>query len=245
LVDILLESVNLLSVLGVAALVVLTAKPFRTSGVPYLVAVPAGFGLMTVAFSIQFLQPLFLPGPTALASTGEAVSTLIGTYGTLFIAFAYAKRTRVRVLGESTTFDLLVAALVTLIFLGAVFLTTANGVAGSALNGEILLRAIMVGAFAYLVYETFRNWTLTQKASQGIVTVGFAFFIIEQMGFILATANLGSVALFLAYEGRIMGLFVLIVILTVGIKKEDPIMVMKRLGLVAPVHSRAQELLLK
>ena len=244
-VDILLESVNLLSVLGAAALVILTAKPFRTSGVPYLVAIPAGFGLMTLAFSIQFLLPLLLPGPAVLTSTAFAVATLIRTYGTLFIAFAYAKRTRVRVLGESTTFDLLVAALVTLVFLGVVFLTQATGAAEAALNGQLLLRIIMVGAFSYLVYETFRNWALTQKASQGIVTVGFAFFIIEQIGFILAMANFGSVALFLAYEGRIMGLFVLNAVLTVGIKKEDPISVMRRLGLVAPVHYRAQELLLK
>ena len=173
------------------------------------------------------------------------MATLIRTYGTLFIAFAYAKRTRVRILGESTTFDLLVAALVTLVFLGVVFLTQATGAAEAALNGQLLLRIIMVGAFSYLVYETFRNWALTQKASQGIVTVGFAFFIIEQVGFILAMANFGSVALFLAYEGRIMGLFVLNAVLTVGIKKEDPISVMRRLGLVAPVHYRAQELLLK
>jgi hypothetical protein len=164
----------------------------------------------------------------------------------LFLAFAYARRTRVRLLGESTTIDLLVGALVTLVFLSVIFVAGSYGMVDVALlGGGFLLRGVIVAASIYLVYETLRNWWFTQKASQGIVTIGFVFFLIEQLGFILAMSNLGSVAVFLAYEGRIMGLFVLNAILIVRIRKDDPIIAMRRLGLVAPVHARVPEMQLK
>jgi hypothetical protein len=236
---VLLESVNVLSVLATAALVILTAKACRASGVAYLLAIPAGFGLMTVAFAVQSIMPILVQGLPALAVPVEAVWLLIQTYGVLFIAFAYARRTRVRILGESITIDLLVAGLVTLVFLAASFLAVFYGIIdGAIIGGAVILRGTIVAASIYLVYETFRNWQLTQKASQGIVTIGFVCFLIEQLGFILAMSNLGSVAVFLAYEGRVMGLFVLNAILIVHIRKDDPIIAMRRLGLVAPVHAR-------
>lgn len=244
--DPILESVNILSVLGTAALVILTSKPCRASGVPYMLAIPAGFSLMTVAFAVQSIFPFLIQGLPQLGSPVEAVWLLTQTYGMLFIVFVYARRTRVRLLGESTSIDLLVAALVTLVFLVVIAVTQMNGTIFTAsTNGDLLLRVLIIGASAYLVYETFRNWKLTQKASQGIVTIGFAFFIMEQIGFILSMVNMGAVALFLAYEGRIMALFVLNATLIVGIKRDDLIAVMKRLGLVSPVHSRAPEMMLK
>jgi hypothetical protein len=244
--DVLLESVNVLSVLATAALVILTAKPCRASSVPYLLAIPAGFGLMTVAFAVQSIVPILVQGLPTLASPAVAVWLLIQTYGVLFLAFAYARRTRVRLLGESTTIDLLVGALVTLVFLSVIFVAGSYGMVDVALlGGGFLLRGVIVAASIYLVYETLRNWWFTQKASQGIVTIGFVFFLIEQLGFILAMSNLGSVAVFLAYEGRIMGLFVLNAILIVRIRKDDPIIAMRRLGLVAPVHARVPEMQLK
>jgi hypothetical protein len=243
--DVLLESVNILSILGMAALVILTTKPCRASGVPYMVAIPAGFGLMTVAFVIQSVVP-FVQGSPPLASSVQAVELLTRVYGVLFIAFVYARRTRVRILGESTAIDLLVAALVTLVFLSIIVLTQTYGIVDEAwTNGQFFLRAIVLAASIYLAYETFRNWALTQKASQGIVTVGFTFFVVEQIGFILSMMSLGAVALFLGYEGRIMALFVLNATLLVSVKKDDPIAVMRRLGLVAPVHFRAPEIRLK
>jgi hypothetical protein len=164
---------------------------------------------------------------------------LIETYGVLFLAFAYARRTRLLLLGESVTADLLIAGLVTLVFLVVVFTTQAFGVVDAAsTNGEFFLRTVIIAATIYLVYETLRNWKLTQKASQGIVTIGFAFILVAQVGFILALGNLGSVAIFLAYEGRIMFLFLFNALLLIGIKKNDPIAVMRRLGLAAPAHSR-------
>jgi hypothetical protein len=241
--DALLESVNVLSVLATAALVILTTKAYRASGVTYLLAIPAGFGLMTVAFAVQSIMPILVQGLPALAVPVEAVWLLIQTYGVLFIAFTYARRTRVRILGESTTIDLLVAGLVTLVFLAASFLAVSYGIIdGAIIGGAVILRGTIVAACIYLLYETFRNWRLTQKASQGIVTIGFVFFLIEQIGFILAMSNLGSVAVFLAYEGRVMGLFVLNAILIVHIRKDDPIIAMRRLGLVAPVHARMPNL---
>jgi hypothetical protein len=242
-VDVLLESVNVLSVLATAALLILTVKPCRASSVPYLLAIPAGFGLMTVAFAVQSIMPVLVQGLPALASPVEGVWLLTQTYGVLFVAFAYARRTRVRLLGESTTFDLLVAALVTLVFLAVIFLAGYYGMIDAALmEGELVLRGVIMASSIYIVYETLRNWWLTQRASEGIVTIGFVFFLIEQVGFILAMSNLGSVAVFLAYEGRIMGLFVLNVILIVRIRKDDPIIAMRRLGLVAPVHARVAEM---
>jgi hypothetical protein len=238
--DVLLESVNVLSVLATAALVVLTIKPCRASGVPYLLAIPAGFGLMTVAFSVQAMQPFLVSSSPLLGSPVEAVWLLIETYGVLFVAFAYARRTRVLVLGESETVDLLVAGLVTLIFLVVIFATQVFGAVDAAsTNGEFFLRAVITVATIYLVYETLRNWKLTQKASQGIVTIAFAFFLVAQVGFTLALGNLGSVATFLAYEGRIMSLLLFNSLLLVGVKKNDPVAVLRRLGLAAPAHTRS------
>jgi hypothetical protein len=237
--DILLESVNILSVLATAALVILTSKPCRASGVPYLLAIPTGFGLMTVAFAAQALQPFLILGSPLLGSPTQTVWLLTQTYGMLFLAFAYARRTRLRLLGESTSADLVVAAIVTLAFVIVVFLTPGYGAADEAINGEFFLRAVMMVATIYLLYETLRNWSLTQKPSQGIVSIGFGFFLIEQVGFILALGNSSSVAIFLAYEGRIVGLFLLNIILIAGVKKDDSVALMRRLGLGAPARFRS------
>jgi small basic protein len=113
----------------------------------------------------------------------------------------------------------------------------------ASLDGEFFLRAVILAAAIYLIYETLRNWALTQKASQGIVTIGFVFFLIEQLGFIFAMMNFGSVAVFLAYEGRIMGLLLLNAVLIVGIRKDDSVAVLRRLGLGAPAHDRLQQAL--
>ncbi|HUK28405.1 MAG TPA: hypothetical protein VLV31_08275 [Candidatus Acidoferrales bacterium] len=241
--DPLLESVNVLSVLATASLIILTAKSCRASSVPYLLAIPAGFGLMTVAFAVQAIEPFLVSFSQLLGAPVEAVWLLMQAYGALFLALAYARRTRLPWLGESTSAALLTAALATVAFLAITVLTpTAEAVGGvGSPSGELFLRAIILAAFVYLTYETLRNWMLTQKASQGIVTIGYIFFIIEQLGFLLAQWNLGSVAVFLAYEGRIMGLFLLNAILIVGIKKADPITVMRRLGLGAPAHDRLQQ----
>jgi hypothetical protein len=244
--DPVLESVNVLSVLATAALVILTAKPCRASAVSYLLAIPAGFGLMTVAFVVQAFEPFLTSFSPLLGSPVEAVWLLTQAYGALFLALAYARRTRLHLLGESTSAALLTAALVTLAFLGITFATPVAGATGvGSLDGEFFLRAVILAAVIYLIYETLRGWVLTQKASQGIVTIGFVFFLIEQLGFIFVMLNFGSVAVFLAYEGRIMGLFLLNALLVLGIRKDDSVAVLRRLGLGAPAHSRPLQSLAK
>lgn len=237
--DLVLTAVNLLSVVSTAALVFLTMKPFRASTVPYLLAIPAGFGLITIAFLIQVLEPFLVSNSPIMGLPVRGLSLLIQTYGTLFLVFAYARRTRFRFLGESTVAELSAAVLITLAFLGSVSAAQALGTAGSVpVAAELFLRTVIIAATVYLLYETLRNWSLTHRASEGFVTIGFAFFLVEQLGFTLALGYVGSVATFLAYEGRTLGLFVLNAVLIVGVKKGDFLAVMKRLGLGAPAHSR-------
>ncbi len=244
--DPVLTAVNLLSVISTAALVVLTTKPCRASSVPYLLAIPAGFGLITIAFLIQVLEPFVVSSSPVLGLPVTGVSLLMQTYGSLFLVFAYARRTRFRLLGESTTAGLLAAVLITLAFFGSIFATQALGTAESVpIAAELFLRTVIIAATIYLLYETLRNWNLTHRASEGFVTIGFAFFLVEQLGFTLALGYLGSVATFLAYEGRTLGLFVLNAILIVGIKRGDLLVVLKRLGLGAPAHTRAAAIMVQ
>jgi hypothetical protein len=236
--DPLLTAVNLLSVVAAASLVVLTLKPCRASSVPYLLAIPVGFSLITVDFLIQLLEPFLVSDSPVLGLPVTGVSLLIRMYGTLFLVFAYARRTRFPLLGESTTAAPLAAALITLAFFGSMFATTALTAESVPVVAELFLRIVIIAATVYLIYETLRNYNLTHRASQGFVTIGFAFFLVEQLGFTLALGYVGAVATFLAYEGRTLGLLVLNAVLIVGVKKDDLVMVMKRLGLAAPAHSR-------
>jgi hypothetical protein len=244
--DILLTAVNLLSVLATAALVVLTSKPCRDSRVPYLLAIPAGFGLMTIAFLVQVLEPLLVSSSSLLGLPVIALSLLTQTYGILFLALAYARRTGLQLLGQSTLADLLAAALVTVGVFGIVFMTDAFGAFSMvSLSAELFLRAVIIAATLYLMYETLRNWSLTRRASEGFAAIGFTFLLVEQFGFALALANLGLVAAFLAYEGRLLGLFVLNAVLIVGVRKGDLLIPLKRLGLAAPAHSRVTPLMVQ
>jgi hypothetical protein len=237
--DTLLTAVNFLSVIATAALVVLTAKPCRASSVSYLLAIPAGFGLITVAFLIQVLEPFLVSSLPVLGLPVRGLSLLIQTYGTMFLVFAYARRTRFRFLGESTAAEVLTAVFITAAFFGSVFAAQAFGTAETVpIAAELFLRTVIIAATIYLMYETLRNWNLTHRASEGFVTIGFSFFLIEQLGFTLALGYLGSVATFLAYEGRTLGLFMLNAVLIVGVRKGDFVVVIKRLGLGAPAHSR-------
>ena len=54
----------------------------------------------------------------------------------------------------------------------------------------------------YVLYETERDWSFTQKASEGIVAVAFGFLFIEQIGFLLAPLDFGGVAIFLGVRGQ-------------------------------------------
>jgi hypothetical protein len=94
----------------------------------------------------------------------------------------------------------------------------------------------MAVAALYLVYETERNWSLTKRGSEGVVVIGFALLLVEQIGFMMAVWNFRDVATFTGYEGRILGLIVLNLVTHASLRTGDTSSVLKRLGLVAAAH---------
>jgi hypothetical protein len=101
---------------------------------------------------------------------------------------------------------------------------------------NLSLHGVMAIAVVYLVYETARNWAYTQKASGGFVTVGYSLLLVEQLGFLVQAEQFGDVGLLLGFEGRIVGLFVLLAVTHLAIKKNDNTAILRRLGLTAIAH---------
>jgi hypothetical protein len=227
----LILAVELISALVAASLFHSTLRPCRESSVPYLLGIPAGFGLLTIAFVANSLQ-LFGGGLIL-----DVIFLLIQTYGLLFIALTYARRTRLRFVGESVSIELAILSIVTVLELGYV-LTYVNlsSLDVAPLSMSLSLRSLMALAAVYLVYETARNWVLTRRASEGFVTIGYGLLAIEQLGFLLQAEQFGDVATLLAYEGRIAGLFVLLAVTHLAMKKDDAALVLRRLGLTALAH---------
>ena len=227
----LILAVDLISALVAASLSHSTLRPCRESKVSYLLGIPAGFGLITLAFVANAFESI--GGGLVL----DAISLLIQTYGVLFVALTYARRTCLKFVGESVSIELAIPSIVTVVVVGYALgfekLTSLN-VAPLSMN--LSLRAVMMLATIYLVYETARNWSLTQKAGEGFVTIGYGLLAIEQFGFLLQAGQFGDVGLLLAYEGRMVGLFVLIAVTHLAIKKTDPTMILRRLGLTALAH---------
>jgi hypothetical protein len=223
-------AVELISALVAATLFQATLRPCRDSSISYLLGIPAGFGLMTIAFAANIAQSV--GGGLIL----DAIFLLLQTYGLLFIALTYARRTRLKFVGESVSIELAIPGVVTVLALGYVFVYE-NPYSLSAVppGMNLTLRVVMGLATLYLVYETARNWALTRKSDQGFVTIGYAFLLIEQLGFLLQVEQFGDVALLLGYEGRVAGLFVLLAITHLAIGKGDSI-ILRRLGLTALAH---------
>ena len=78
----LILAVDLISALVAGSLLHSTLKPCRESGVQHLLGIPAGFGLMAIAFAASTLE--FFGGGLIL----DAIFLLIQTYGILFIALS-------------------------------------------------------------------------------------------------------------------------------------------------------------
>lgn len=224
---------EILSAIAAVTLVYSTFKPCKSSGIQYLLGVPAGFALIAIGFitGIPYLAAS-ASIPSIKLVTG-VISLLTQTYGLLFISLTYARKTRLRVLGESIILEIAIPALITI---GAVTLVIiSDPTTGAAISTlETPLRLVMALCALYVLYETERNWSFTQKASEGIVTVAFGFLFVEQLGFLLAPFEFG-VAIFLGYEGRIMGLTILVALTVLGMKKAD-FNVLRRLGLTALAH---------
>lgn len=236
-VNIVIVTVDVVCVVAAAALMWFVARPCRASGVPSLLGIPAGFGLLTFSFASEALTALAFPNTPILGQSLLFAFLLTQTYGFLLLAFTYARRTRLRFVGESNTGVFASAVGVTVLLLATIFVDGPLTQAGSIpFSSQLLARTIMICAIVYLVYETGRNWYLTRKASDGFVSIAFAFFLAEQLGFTLSLANFGDAATFLGYEGRVLALLILDAILCVGVKPGDFITALKRIGLAAPAH---------
>jgi hypothetical protein len=226
-------AVDLISALVAASLFQSTLKPCKDSGVAYLLGIPAAFGLLTIAFAAGALE--YFGSVLVL----DVIFLLVQMYALLFMALTYARRTRLRLVGESVSIELAIPSVVTVLVLGYVLV---NANLSLQINGPVplsmrlALRSVMILASVYLVYETGRNWFLTQRASQGFVTIGYGLLVIEQLGFLLQAWQFGDVAVLVGYEGRIVGLFVLLAITHLAIKQSDPTVILRRLGLTALAH---------
>jgi len=227
-------AVEVVSAAFAVTLVYTTLRPCKSSGIQYLLGVPAGFGLIAIGFIAGL--PSLLPelSPPSVTLMSEVISLLTQTYGLLFISLTYARKTRLKVLGESIILEI---ALPVIITIGAVTFvlvsdTTTVTVASSL---ESPLRLVMAVSALYVLYETERNWSFTQRAGEGVVAVAFGFLFIEQLGFLLTPID-NAVGTFLAYEGRLVGLGILISLTRFRVKRNDVAIVLRRLGLTGLAH---------
>jgi len=225
---------EVISAIAALTLAYSTIKPCKSSGIQYLLGIPAGFALIAVGFitGIAYLT-VGTNSPSISLVTG-VISILTQTYGLLFISLTYARKTRLRILGESIILEIAIPALITIAAVMLVLLS--DPTTGEAVYTlELPLRIVMALCTLYLLYETERDWSFTRRPGQGVVAVAFSFLLVEQIGFILARLDFGDVAIFLGYQGRIVGLAILIAVTIVGINRADA-NVLKRLGLTALAH---------
>ncbi|HUK49845.1 MAG TPA: hypothetical protein VLV18_02320 [Terriglobales bacterium] len=224
---------DIISAAAALALAYFTIQPCKVSGISYLLCVPAGFALVAVGFIVSVPSLLIT---SSLTNGFETVSLLTQTYGLLLLALTYARRTRFMIIGQSIILEIAIPVLVTIGVVTYALVVEGAGAGLMASALEMPLRLIMGLSTLYLIYETIRNWSLTQKASEGVVAVAFVFLFIEQLGFLLVFENFGDIATFVGYEGRLIGLFILIAVTGLKIRREDASTVLKRLGLTALAH---------
>ncbi len=225
-----------ISTLTAVAAFYFTLKSCRASGILYLLGIPAALGLLALAFISNLIIVVFanqLRGGLILS----VLYFLLETYGILFLALTYARRTRLKFIGESFSIELAIPSLVTVVVV-AHALTLENVALSSSVppTMELSLRAIMALAAAYLVYETSRNWSLTRRAGEGAVIFAYTALFVEQVGFIMSMQWYPEVTTFLGYEGRIVGLLLLLGLCSISVRKDDFTAIIKRLGLAAPAH---------
>ena len=225
---------DIFSAAAALTLVYSTLRPCKSSGIQYLLGVPAGFALIAIGFMTAIPGLVVDSHVILIRLVSGIISLLTQTYGLLFISLTYARRTRLRILGESIILEIAIPALITI---GAVTFVLISDSATSAVTStlETPLRVVMALSAFYVLYETERNWSFTRRASEGIVAVAFGFLFAEQVGFLLVPF-VGGTATFVGYEGRLLGLAILIALTILGIGKADFAIVLKRLGLAALAH---------
>lgn len=226
-----------ISALAAVAIFYFTLNSCRASGIPYLLGIPAAFGLLALAFFTNLIIVIFNANQLRGGLILSAVYFLLQTYGILFLALTYARRTRLKFIGESFSIELAIPGLVTVVVVGYALLFENVALSSSVPpTMELSLRAVMALAAAYLVYETSRNWNLTRRAGEGAIVFAYALLFVEQVGLIISMQLFPDVATFLGYEGRIVGLLLLLGVSSVSVRKDDFTTIIKRLGLAAPAH---------
>ncbi len=228
-----------ISVLFAAGIFYLTLKPCKTSGISYLVGVPASFSLLTLSFIMNLCTTVLNSTQLLAGPILNVLYLLLETYGFLFLALTYARGTWARLIGKSSLTELAIElTLPTLITIAVIF--QALGFENLTLSQYVsqtiapLLRTAMTFAVAYLVYETSRNREMTRKRE--VIILAYATFLIEQAGFIMSTQWLPGIMIFLGYAGRISGLLLILGLCSVGVRKNDLGTIIRRLGLSVPKH---------
>jgi len=227
------------AVSAVTALAVLyfTQKSFKASGVPYLLAIPAAFGLLSLAFIMNLVIVVFNAYEVRGGLILSVIYFLLETYGILFLALTYARRTRLRFVGESFSIEFAIPTLVTVAVVAHALIFENVALYFSAPpTMELSLRVVMALALLYLVYETSRDWRLAHRSAEVPVIFAYTALLFEQIGFILSIEWFPDVTTFIGYEGRIIGLLILLGICVVNVRKGDFATIIKRLGLAAPTH---------
>lgn len=212
-------------------------KACKAEGIPYLLGIPAAFGLLAAAFVANLFAVTLGENLVSGGFIASVVFLLLETYGVLFLALTYARRTRLKFIGESFSIELAIPGLVTVaVVLHALFFENVAISLSVPPTLDLSLRTVMALAAAYLVYEASRNWSLTRRVGEGAIIFAYAALFVEQVGFMMSMELFPDVTTFLGYEGRIIGLLLALGVCSVSVRKGDFTTVIKRLGLAAPAH---------
>jgi hypothetical protein len=214
-----------------------TLKACKASSIRHLLGIPTAFGLLTLAYAANLIIGAFNANQVKGGLLLSAVYFFLETYGTLFLALTYARRTRLKFIGESFSIELAIPSLITIVIVAYALIFENVALSFSVPpTMELSLRAVMAVAAVYLVYETSRNWSLTRRAGGGVIVFAYGALFVEQVGFMMSMQWFPDVTTFLGYEGRIVGLLLLLGVCSVDVKKDDFAKVIKRLGLSGQAH---------
>src|SRR5208283_221431 len=87
-----------LSAIAALTLAYSTLKPCKSSGIQYLLLVPAGFALIAIGFITGVPYLTVDESIVSVRLVTGVISLLTQTYGLLLISLTYARKTRLRIL---------------------------------------------------------------------------------------------------------------------------------------------------